>query len=218
MTAKILIVIESYLNFQNLKLLENQLKIKFNNIFMPCLIINSSIISSIIPNFLGKYNTIKPEIFLDNECISESANNLVLRVVKNEPQITNISPNKSIDHTKKEIFVISNSEIKNRVKTFLIDLKCKIIFFKNGKTSLKNKKDLEDFNETDLKNELEEILIQLVEVENLKLIYNFDKNGYNIIHYICALGILLIKSQITQHALRFYLKIILTCVIKAKIA
>jgi hypothetical protein len=80
-TSKILIIIESYLNYQNLKLLENEIKIKFGSVLMPCTVINSTTISSIIPCSQEKEITI--EIMIGKESVSTCDPEMKLKYINN---------------------------------------------------------------------------------------------------------------------------------------
>jgi hypothetical protein len=99
-TSKILIIIQSYLNFQNLKMLENQIRIKFSDdIFMPCTVLNASTLSSIIP--YGHQKEVILEILIGKESVSICNENLKLRYIEASSFVNKnvlINPNEYQNH------------------------------------------------------------------------------------------------------------------------
>jgi hypothetical protein len=178
-------------------MLENQIKIKFGeNSYMPCKIINSTTISSMIPYSTSK--EIKLEIFLGEECISVCDQDMKFKYlpqkITEQPMQQQMSNNLSLVKNKNNsiIFYLSNSEIKKRLRKLLLELKWYIVFYTNGKSELKGLKECEEeISEENLISEMNMLLTELIAVENgtkKKIIYKFDEFGFNIIHYICALS------------------------------
>ncbi len=183
-TSKILIVIESYLNFQNLKLLENQIRIKFDQILMPCTVISCNLISSFIP--YGTAKEISIQIFMSNECISHCNSELKFKYLK---QTNNYSYNfnqlgkkccSSLSLSIKDkkdalIFYLSDNELKKRILNLLILFSKNFLYLK----SIKKEAICEEFLLDFINNHF---------IFDEKVFYKYDCFGYNIIHYTSSLG------------------------------
>jgi hypothetical protein len=183
-TSKILIVIESYLNFQNLKMLENQIRIKFDQILMPCTIVSSNLISSFIP--YGTAKEILIQIILGNECISDCNSELKFKYIKqNNNCNTNLNnfgkkccsiASLSIKDKKDAlIFYLSENELKKRILNLLVLFSKNFTYLK----SIKKESICEEFFLDFINNHF---------IFEERVFYKHDYYGYNIIHYISSLG------------------------------
>jgi len=122
-TSKILIIIQSYLNFQNLKMLENQIRIKFSDdIFMPCTVLNASTLSSIIP--YGHQKEVILEIFIGKESVSICNENLKLRYIEAS---SFVNKNVIINQNENQNNNLSESK-KNKKDSLIFEMSGMILF------------------------------------------------------------------------------------------
>jgi len=139
--------------------------------------------STVIPSLRNKQ--ISLEIYYGKELISICSEEIKLNIIKN----TSTEPlNNSISNKKDYvIFNLSTNEIKEKVKKIFEEIKCFVMFYSKEKLlndSFSN--EIKIIEETFLIKEFEILLNKLG--ENKIILYNLDQEGYNIIHYICALS------------------------------
>ena len=196
--GRLFIVIETLLTYNDLLIMNSILSVGFGNKFVSCQPLSNNLLSCDIPPqnekeiiiniyLRTKTETLKKISFYDKN------NKKCFKYIKNN--INHLNKENNIYQIKEnyKIFSFSQQEIIHYIIEILDYLITHINFLEDKKKENLNLTFLRqnnyiNFNEENMNKILEEISLKLNKYNKMYLIDYLDNEGYNILHYICALN------------------------------
>lgn len=213
-SGRIFLIIETYLTYKNLKMFENELRIKFGEVLCSCQIVNSSCIScisiilfinSIVPYSKEKEVLIK--ILLGSDEISYSANEKLFKFTKLNYN-NNINKTQTKQKHESLIFQLTNDQLQTSLENLLEEIISVVNFYVVDSSeqclNYKNNHPLEESFRKLISSIMEKI--NKNEITNKNLLNKQDKNGYNLTHYLCALDAEDALEAMSLYNVNFYEK------------
>jgi hypothetical protein len=196
--GRLFIVIETLLTYNDLLIMNSILSVGFGNKFVSCHPLSNNLLSCDIPPqnekeiiidiyLRTKTETLKKISFYDKN------NKKCFKYIKNNINLLNKENNIYQIKENYKIFSFSQQEIIHYIIEILDYLITHINFLEDKKEENLNLAFLRqnnyiNFNEENMNKLLEEISLKLNKYNKMYLIDYLDNEGYNILHYICALN------------------------------
>ena len=196
--GRLFIVIETLLTYNDLLIMNSILSVGFGNKFVSCQPLSNNLLSCDIPPqnekeiiiniyLRTKTETLKKISFYDKN------NKKCFKYIKNNINLLNKENNIYQIKENYKIFSFSQQEIIHYIIEILDYLITHINFLEDKKEENLNLAFLRqnnyiNFNEENMNKLLEEISLKLNKYNKMYLIDYLDNEGYNILHYICALN------------------------------
>ena len=196
--GRLFIVIETLLTYNDLLIMNSILSVGFGNKFVSCHPLSNNLLSCDIPPqnekeiiidiyLRTKTETLKKISFYDKN------NKKCFKYIKNNINLLNKENNIYQIKENYKIFSFSQQEIIHYIIEILDYLITHINFLEDKKEENLNLTFLRqnnyiNFNEENMNKLLEEISLKLNKYNKMYLIDYLDNEGYNILHYICALN------------------------------
>ena len=196
--GRLFIVIETLLTYNDLLIMNSILSVGFGNKFVSCHPLSNNLLSCDIPPqnekeiiidiyLRTKTETLKKISFYDKN------NKKCFKYIKNNINLLNKENNIYQIKENYKIFSFSQQEIIHYIIEILDYLITHINFLEDKKEENLNLAFLRqnnyiNFNEENMNKILEEISLKLNKYNKMYLIDYLDNEGYNILHYICALN------------------------------
>ena len=196
--GRLFIVIETLLTYNDLLIMNSILSVGFGNKFVSCQPLSNNLLSCDIPPqnekeiiiniyLRTKTETLKKISFYDKN------NKKCFKYIKNNINLLNKENNIYQIKENYKIFSFSQQEIIHYIIEILDYLITHINFLEDKKEENLNLTFLRqnnyiNFNEENMNKILEEISLKLNKYNKMYLIDYLDNEGYNILHYICALN------------------------------
>ena len=196
--GRLFIVIETLLTYNDLLIMNSILSVGFGNKFVSCHPLSNNLLSCDIPPqnekeiiiniyLRTKTETLKKISFYDKN------NKKCFKYIKNNINLLNKENNIYQIKENYKIFSFSQQEIIHYIIEILDYLITHINFLEDKKEENLNLTFLRqnnyiNFNEENMNKILEEISLKLNKYNKMYLIDYLDNEGYNILHYICALN------------------------------
>ena len=196
--GRLFIVIETLLTYNDLLIMNSILSVGFGNKFVSCHPLSNNLLSCDIPPqnekeiiidiyLRTKTETLKKISFYDKN------NKKCFKYIKNNINLLNKENNIYQIKENYKIFSFSQQEIIHYIIEILDYLITHINFLEDKKEENLNLAFLRqnnyiNFNEENMNKLLEEISLKLNKYNKMYLIDYLDYEGYNILHYICALN------------------------------